>query len=384
MLTFYKPWFNNVEELKLPFQTYRRALMEFMWNDEFPRSILLKLLQYKLNIGSNVDLNEATDIAAPTDHGNEGDNNVQNHMGNDIDGIVTPDLDMTPDMTDLLENDLLELDLGCDGHDWSVDKNLLLMGSLNEYAENFYRGLNDRNDDEEGFDLHEEDVHKPENCKGMAQRMLIFIHLYVHYQWFENGNMYPKSHLIKIQGKPGTGKTFVIHTLRNITRNLFKSNKYDEASAPTGCAASLINGKTHFRSLRIPVSKKKFNDTTTNVVINNAQESKHWHDFWKLIFVFIMDEDSMSGRPFWGWFKHRLEEARSSVDDNNRNMEHHSDILNFNYEIFQRSWGGIPVIYSFGDCHQLPPVTMKPISDMSTRPRINTSDFQFFWHLATF
>ena len=23
-----------------------------------------------------------------------------------------------------------------------------------------------------------------------------------------------------------------------------------------------------------------------------------------------MDEDSMAGRPFWGWFKHRLEEFR--------------------------------------------------------------------------
>ena len=118
-----------------------------------------------MNIGSNVDLNEAADIAAPADHGNEGDNNVQNHMGNDIDGIVTPDVDMTPDMTDLLENDLLELDLGCDGHDWSVNKNLLLMVSLNEYAENFYRDLNDRNYDNEGFDLHEEDVYKPENVK---------------------------------------------------------------------------------------------------------------------------------------------------------------------------------------------------------------------------
>ena len=75
--------------------------MEFMQNDEFPRSILITLLQYKLNIGSNVDLNETADIAAPTDHGNEGTNNIQNHMGNDIDGIVTPDVDKTPDMTDL-------------------------------------------------------------------------------------------------------------------------------------------------------------------------------------------------------------------------------------------------------------------------------------------
>ena len=210
MLTIYKPWFNIVEDLKLTFQTYKRVLMEYMWNENFPRSILLRLLQCKLNIGSNVDLDEAADIAAPTDQGTEGDNNVPNHVDNNIDGIFTPDLDMTPDMNDLLETDLLELDPGCDGHYWSVDKNLLLMGSLNEYAANFYRDLNDRNYDEAGFDLYEEDVHKPGNCKGKAQRILVFIYLYVHFQWFENGNMYPKSHHIKIQRKHGNGKTFVI------------------------------------------------------------------------------------------------------------------------------------------------------------------------------
>ena len=26
-----------------------------------------------------------------------------------------------------------------------------------------------------------------------------------------------------------------------------------------------------------------------------------------------MNEDSMAGRPFWGWFKHRLEEFRKNI-----------------------------------------------------------------------
>ena len=97
----------------------------------------------------------------------------------------------------------MNLNIGCDGYDWSINKSLLLMGSSNEYAANFFRDLNDSRD-------HEEDIHKPENYKGKAQRTLIFIHLYVHYQWFENLNMYPESHYIKIQGKPGTGKPFVV------------------------------------------------------------------------------------------------------------------------------------------------------------------------------
>ena len=52
--------------------------------------------------------------------------------------------------------------------------------------------------------------------------------------------------------------------MRNITKNVLKINNYDEATAPTGMAALLIDGKTYFRSLRIPVSSKKFYNPTTN------------------------------------------------------------------------------------------------------------------------
>ena len=95
-------------------------------------------------------------------------------------------------------------------------------------------------------------------------------------------------------------------------------------------------------------------------MINNAKDRKHWHDFWKNIFVFIMDENIMSGCPFWGWFKHRLEESRCNVDmtnsDDNRTIAHHSDLLKFHSGTFQRTWGGVPIIHSFGDCRQLPPL----------------------------
>ena len=30
----------------------------------------------------------------------------------------------------------------------------------------------------------------------------------------------------------------------------------------------------------------------------------------KYISTLLMDEDSMANRPFWSWFKHRLEEFR--------------------------------------------------------------------------
>ena len=117
----------------------------------------------------------------------------------------------------------------------------------------------------------------------------------------------PESHHIRIQGNLGTGKTFVIKIMRNITKNVLKCNHYDEATAPTGVAASLIDDKTHFRGLRIPVSGKKFYNPTTNIIITNAEANKLCHDIWRNIFLFIMDEDSMAGRPFWAWFRHIID-----------------------------------------------------------------------------
>ena len=42
-------------------------------------------------------------------------------------------------------------------------------------------------------------------------------------------------------------------------------------------------------------------------------------------------------------------------------------------EVFNRPWGGIPFIYSFGDCAQLPPVMMTALYDeKAAKP--NTAD----------
>ena len=43
------------------------------------------------------------------------------------------------------------------------------------------------------------------------------------------------------------------------------------------------------------------------------------YKYGKNIFTLLIDEDSMAGHSFWGWFKHRLEEFRkmkSKIDDN--------------------------------------------------------------------
>ena len=86
--------------------------------------------------------------------------------------------------------------------------------------------------------------------------------------------------------------------MRNITKYLVKCNQCNETVAPTDCALSMINGKTCVRSLRIPVSSKKYNDVKTNDVITNAVTSKYWHTRRRKELLFIMDEDSMADRPF--------------------------------------------------------------------------------------
>ena len=107
----------------------------------------------------------------------------------------------------------------------------------------------------------------------------------------------PKCHYIKIQDKPGTGKLFVINTLRKITKVILKSNTWDITIAPTGCSAALIDCNILFRSLKIPVSSKKIYGPTSNVVISNFQQSKLWYSNWRGIFLFIIDEDIVIGRP---------------------------------------------------------------------------------------
>ena len=76
--------------------------------------------------------------------------------------------------------------------------------------------------------------------------------------------------------------------------------------APTGCADSFINGTTHHQLLNIPTGRK------IHMIPKDWKEKKSSsniakHKYRKNIFTLLMDEDTMASRPFWGWFKHRLE-----------------------------------------------------------------------------
>ena len=74
----------------------------------------------------------------------------------------------------------------------------------------------------------------------------------------------------------------------------------------------------------------------------------------------------MVGRPFWAWFKQKIEEFRKvniKLDDdlNAHTMNHKLTYPKLPIRIY----GGIPAFYSISDINQLPPIFMKSIADDS-------------------
>ena len=78
-----------------------------------------------------------------------------------------------------------------------------------------------------------------------------------------------------------------------------------------------------------------------------------------------MDEDSMAGHPFWGWFKHRLEKFRKIKLKIDEDLNIQPIFHDKRTELIKRIFGGISAFYSMGDVNQLPPIAMKAIADDS-------------------
>ena len=76
----------------------------------------------------------------------------------------------------------------------------------------------------------------------------------------------------------------------------------------------------------------------------------------------------MSGRTFWAWFKHGMEdihstELLSAASNGIISSTSEQDVQidsSFNPEIMCNIVVGLPILYIFGYCHQLHPVSMFP------------------------
>ena len=146
-----------------------------------------------------------------------------------------------------------------------------------------------------------------------------------------------------------------------MTRVIYNTNTADMASAPTGCAASLIHGSTNCRVGFVPTGDK-FYKAPSNAQMRNHEQLMANRVSYCSVKTRLVDEHSMMGRPDHAWYKHRNEEFRRPFDvldaEGEGKTVHHDSVL-LEEEIHSRPHGGIWMQYFFGDTNQIPPVMKK-------------------------
>jgi hypothetical protein len=165
----------------------------------------------------------------------------------------------------------------------------------------------------------------------------------------------------------------------NSIRLALKSMGRDKAVAPTGCAATLLNGQTSYRGINILVGKKaqkppSGDDLDTELVRIQAFIIL---DMCKL-FALFKDEHSMDSHHDWAWLHECLDRSREHVpgiapledEEAPENAAFRHTLAKVQKQsalahVAGRPYGGIPFIMSSGDCMQLPPVGAKAHYDTS-------------------
>jgi hypothetical protein len=412
MLTFFKPWRNDISELKGGYDTFKEALEEYylqrntqLPGRNFPETIRAEIWRHKRK-QKPVNTDESGlvgdgDISTPSDETNrqiaahdEAENSALIAEAAAVHGGVVDDDDEGAGLEDTLFQSL-RTNVPADWN-WSYRYDESKTHALTDHAKKYYadknaaiiNGANSTND--EPPELFDPELHKPENAKTEGQKCIIYHHLYSHYMLkkFETDRLAaeqdgghthpivrPPCQHVLIEGLPGTGKTFVILTMRNITRQIHKHELSDMASAPTGSAAALIHGSTICRNCSIPTGKA-FQKTPKDRPVRNVNDHRATQCRFSSVIVFLVDEHSMMGLGDIAWIKHRNEEFRrpSNVldDDGGVIAQEHVEFL-LPPEVYDRPHGGIPIIIFLGDTNQLPPVAKKAVYSTDT-PRSSTSD----------
>jgi ATP-dependent DNA helicase PIF1 len=147
----------------------------------------------------------------------------------------------------------------------------------------------------------------------------------------------PPQLLINLDGKAGTGKTFVVMLLSARLQQL--ANEYDRPpplvrTAPTGVAAHAIQGHTLHQLFRLPLHLAKTYDRLGENARKELQNRLQHTNY------IIIDEKSMLGLRSLAWIHHRCGEAFP--------------------ERREVPFGGLNIILT-GDFYQLPPVQAQPL-----------------------
>ena len=187
-------------------------------------------------------------------------------------------------------------------------------------------------------ELHTETV-EDRVAKLNADQLRIFTNIndhLCHQQLHENGKCSCTKHkplCMFISGVGGTGKSFLIHTIRGKVNELWKDNKESircALAAPTGLAAFNIDGVTVHRLFQLPIE----HDSKTSTYWSLPKESlKVLRSGFTHVKLIIIDEVSMLSSLTLAYIHLRLEELFGGDQ-----------------------WFGSMNVLFFGDLLQLPPV----------------------------
>lgn len=387
-LAIFKPWRTSYQEHQHPVDgSYRSTMEQFIWeDDQCPGSIRSEILRVKRSETWQIDLedhiNQGDEVHTPTD-------DRENEVHEEAFQVAEQQLAANPQpehdgdvALDEIESRIRLMDKRCANHDWSANYQDGLSTALVRYQSQYYdqsrRETIDGSNAEDGLDLYDDHIYCPEKAKTDSQTLLIMHHLLCQKALIEynetmdkTGISRPPDRRVLVEGLPGVGKSWVTKTLRNITRQLHNCNTADMASTPTGCSAALVDGKTHYRAMFLTPGTH-FLQTPTNMAETQRQKILEARIRMATIVAWFMDEHSMTGREMWAWLHHRSQELRRPLptvipretdrdqEDVLESVEGDIPVTNIpritDPAIYERPWGGIPFIYSFGDSYQLAPV----------------------------
>lgn len=172
-----------------------------------------------------------------------------------------------------------------------------------------------------------------------AQEEIVFAVLSKLKEWIEfpdNDASTFEPLVLTIRGAGGTGKSFLIRVLVNAIERMFDV-KVTATSAPTGCAAYNIDGKTIHSLLGIDPY-----DSTKEL---SPKQKDRVHALLHSMIMLIIDERSMMSL-----------DLLNAVDRNCSTFAHGTGNKNSYF-------GGIPIVLMFGDDYQLPPVAAQGAFD---------------------
>jgi hypothetical protein len=139
------------------------------------------------------------------------------------------------------------------------------------------------------MELFDESTYKPENARGIAQKVLVGVSLLQMKrikEFRDDGGALPPTILTYVQGNPGTGNTYI---------SRMGGMGFDQATAPTGTAAKLLKGKTDTRAFSFPVGKKikaapgQFPGISITAIKAHLMQ-------WRKVVALLKDEHSMDCR----------------------------------------------------------------------------------------